>query len=157
MITVTTKAAMRDHTAGARAAGRRIGLVPTMGAFHAGHHALMKAAREASGRRPDGHRHQRMQRDRLVRRQHVEAGGAGAVADKGTRPPRLDCRRGGGDLRVRHAQQHGARAARVRATAQGTRDPEGCGECGSEAASPDDGDGVQFPHGDTGFRRQTSG
>ena len=47
MITIATKAEMRAHTASARAAGRRVGLVPTMGAFHAGHHALMQAAREA--------------------------------------------------------------------------------------------------------------
>ena len=47
MITIRTKAEMHAHTAAARAAGRRIGLVPTMGAFHAGHHALMGAARAA--------------------------------------------------------------------------------------------------------------
>jgi pantoate--beta-alanine ligase len=46
VITIKSKAEMHAHTAAARAAGRRIGLVPTMGAFHAGHHALMHAARE---------------------------------------------------------------------------------------------------------------
>ena len=46
MKTVRTVAAVREHVAAARAAGRSVALVPTMGAFHAGHHALMRAARE---------------------------------------------------------------------------------------------------------------
>ena len=46
MITIRTVAGMRAHSRAARAAGRSVGLVPTMGAFHAGHHALMRAARE---------------------------------------------------------------------------------------------------------------
>jgi pantoate--beta-alanine ligase len=47
MITIRTKAEMRAHVAAARAAGHSVGLVPTMGAFHGGHHALMRAARAA--------------------------------------------------------------------------------------------------------------
>ena len=45
MRTVRTVAEVREHVADARAAGRRVALVPTMGAFHAGHLALMRAAR----------------------------------------------------------------------------------------------------------------
>src|SRR3954463_16821586 len=47
MIVLRTKAEVREHVAAARAAGRSVALVPTMGAFHAGHHALMRAARDA--------------------------------------------------------------------------------------------------------------
>ena len=47
MRTLRTIADVRAHVAAARRAGRTIGLVPTMGAFHAGHQALMAAAREA--------------------------------------------------------------------------------------------------------------
>jgi pantoate--beta-alanine ligase len=50
VITIRTKAEMHAWTAEARAAGHNVGLVPTMGAFHAGHHALMTAAREACDR-----------------------------------------------------------------------------------------------------------
>jgi pantoate--beta-alanine ligase len=47
MIVLRTKTEVRAHVAEARSAGRSVALVPTMGAFHAGHHALMRAAREA--------------------------------------------------------------------------------------------------------------
>jgi len=44
MRTLRTVAALREHLAARRTAGRTIALVPTMGAFHAGHEALMRAA-----------------------------------------------------------------------------------------------------------------
>lgn len=47
MKTLRTVSEVRAHVAAARRAGRSVGLVPTMGAFHAGHEALMLAAREA--------------------------------------------------------------------------------------------------------------
>jgi pantoate--beta-alanine ligase len=47
MKTLRTIAEVRAQVAGARRAGRSVGLVPTMGAFHAGHEALMRAARES--------------------------------------------------------------------------------------------------------------
>ncbi len=47
MRTIRSIREMRAWAGGARGRGRTIALVPTMGAFHAGHHALMRAARES--------------------------------------------------------------------------------------------------------------
>jgi pantoate--beta-alanine ligase len=45
MRTIRTIAEMRAYLTRARGQDRDVGLVPTMGAFHAGHHSLMQAAR----------------------------------------------------------------------------------------------------------------
>ena len=46
MIIIRTVSAVRDAVRSARARGERIGLVPTMGAFHDGHRTIMRRAAE---------------------------------------------------------------------------------------------------------------
>lgn len=47
MLIFTTTAELRAHVEAARRAGRRIGLIPTMGALHEGHLQLVRAAAQA--------------------------------------------------------------------------------------------------------------
>ena len=50
MDVITTPAQMREWSRACRAAGDRIGIVPTMGALHRGHLALVEAVRERADR-----------------------------------------------------------------------------------------------------------
>jgi pantoate--beta-alanine ligase len=50
MLEITSVNSLRETVAAWRAAGERVALVPTMGALHAGHMALVKAAQGQANR-----------------------------------------------------------------------------------------------------------
>ncbi len=96
------------------------------------------------------HGHQGMQRERLVRGEHVEAVRARAVADEAA-VARLDGGGRGGDLVVGDAEQHGgvrrrrgAAPERARHVAAGGAQRRGQRE--ADASCADDGDRVQLSH-----------
>ena len=125
-------------------------------------------ARRAAGDRRAGagelgslgrHVHQRMQRERLVRRELGKTRRARAVADE---RPAGDVRGGVGDLSVGHAQQDGIGAEPVRAASERpgnlvARPRQSAGKRGTDPAPADDGQArasrrvrgelpFQFPH-----------
>jgi pantoate--beta-alanine ligase len=109
---------VRDALREPRERGERIGLVPTMGAFHAGHLALIRAARESCDLvvvslfvNPT----QFNAPDDLARYPRDEAADARAADDGGGRPPlRARCRRA-----VSGRLRHLGRARRARPRARG--------------------------------------
>ena len=115
---VRTVADLRHVVAGWRRDGRRVALVPTMGALHAGHLALVRRAAEAgrphaSSRSSSTRRSSRPHED-LARYPRDEAGDLAKLAAERL-PSRVGARRRR-DVsgRLRHAHRAGGRRARAR-------------------------------------------
>ena len=111
-----------------------------------------------SGARAGGHGHQRVQRERLVRRERLERRwrpSSGRRAGRGATAAAAAAISPSGTHSSTAVAPRGVRAAPERAEYGVSGRAEGGGERGAEAARADDGDRVQFPHGDTGFRRRS--